>query len=48
MDRDRDERREDRLEQMEERTSDGVRYPVQVRATFIRIDRTPREQASAA
>jgi hypothetical protein len=49
MYRERDEREDQRREQREERSNgDDRRFPVQVRATFIRLDRSPRQQASAA
>jgi len=48
MYRERDERAEERREQREDRPTGEKRFPVQVRATFIRLDRSPREQASAA
>ena len=44
----RDERDDGRRQQREEQDSSGDRrYPVQVRATFIRLDRS-QQQASAA
>ena len=48
MYRDREERDDDRREQREDRSSGDKRFPIRIRATFIRLDRSPREEASAA